>query len=231
MNLLNVSANAKTVKSDKLGKYLTGILYLAPAKTSGKQTCPNSSVGCRASCLFTAGRGKMHSVENARIRKTRLWFEDRKQFAEMLLDDLKKFKKKCRTTDVRPAIRLNGTSDIMFCKDKLVKNLIRDNEDVIFYDYTKRQSYFTEYMNNELPKNLHLTFSRSEHNWDFCRHVLDNGFNCSAVFENIPEEYYGYPVFNGDETDLRFLDPFGVCGLSAKGRAKKDKTGFVIRKK
>jgi hypothetical protein len=36
------------------------------------------------------------------------------------------------------------------------------------------------------------------------------------------------PVFNGDESDLRFLDPKGsVIGLYAKGKAKKDTTGFV----
>jgi hypothetical protein len=229
MILLNVSQNAKTVKSDKMGDFLTGILYLAPAKTSGKQTCPNSSAGCRASCLFTAGRGKMHSVESARIRKTVMWFTNRQEFVRLLAEDIVKFKKKCRATNVRPALRLNGTSDIMFCKDKLAKSLIKENQDIVFYDYTKRQSYFREYMSGQLPPNLHLTFSRSEHNWEFCRHALNNGFNCSAVFEKLPEEYEGYPVFNGDETDLRFLDPFGICGLSAKGRAKKDQTGFVIR--
>jgi hypothetical protein len=36
------------------------------------------------------------------------------------------------------------------------------------------------------------------------------------------------PVFNGDESDLRFLDPKGVIvGLYAKGKAKKDTSGFV----
>jgi hypothetical protein len=35
-------------------------------------------------------------------------------------------------------------------------------------------------------------------------------------------------VFNGDESDLRFLDPQGVIvGLYAKGKAKKDTSGFV----
>jgi hypothetical protein len=229
MNLLNVSNNAKTVKSDSFGDFLTGVLYLAPAKTSGRQTCPNSSVGCRSSCLFTAGRGAMSSVQVGRIRKTNLWFDDRKEFVRLLEQDLTALKKKCEAINVRPAVRLNGTSDIMFCKDELVAKLLNKFPDTQLYDYSKRQSYFKQYMAGQLPKNLYLTFSRSEHNWEFCKHVLDNGFNVSAVFETLPEEYMGYPVFNGDESDLRFLDPFGICGLSAKGKAKKDKTGFVVR--
>jgi hypothetical protein len=124
MNLLNVSNNAKTVKSDSFGDFLTGVLYLAPAKTSGRQTCPNSSVGCRSSCLFTAGRGAMSSVQVGRIRKTNLWFDDRKEFVRLLEQDLTALKKKCEAINVRPAVRLNGTSDIMFCKDELVAKLL-----------------------------------------------------------------------------------------------------------
>ena len=49
------------------------------------------------------------------------------------------------------------------------------------------------------------------------------------VFDRRPEQWYGWPVINGDEHDLRFLDPEGVIvGLTAKGRAKQDKTGFVV---
>jgi hypothetical protein len=44
----------------------------------------------------------------------------------------------------------------------------------------------------------------------------------------MPETYQGLPVYNGDESDLRFTDPKGVVvGLYAKGKAKKDSTGFV----
>lgn len=230
MDLITVGTNAKTIKSDESqNKYLTAILYLSPAKTSGYQTCPNSSKGCRASCLFTAGRGAFSNVQNARLRKTKLWFEDRKEFISLLSKDLIKFKNKCKKENRTPAIRLNGTSDIPFVKNKLVKQALDTVPDLQMYDYTKRQSYFREYMEGKLPSNLHLTFSKSEHNWKFCQEVLDNGFNISAVFDELPETYKGYNVFNGDNTDLRFLDPYGICGLKMKGRAKKDDTGFVIR--
>jgi hypothetical protein len=57
--------------------------------------------------------------------------------------------------------------------------------------------------------------------------------NVATVFglkktEPMPETYNGRVVFNGDESDLRFLDPKSVVvGLYAKGRAKKDTSGFV----
>jgi hypothetical protein len=40
--------------------------------------------------------------------------------------------------------------------------------------------------------------------------------------DKLPKTYAGHTVFNGDDTDLRFLDPKGVVvGLKAKGEAKK----------
>ena len=38
-------------------------------------------------------------------------------------------------------------------------------------------------------------------------------------------------MVNGDNSDVRFIDPKGVIvGLIAKGKAKKDESGFVIKK-
>jgi hypothetical protein len=46
---------------------------------------------------------------------------------------------------------------------------------------------------------------------------------------NIPKEFLGRKVIDGDADDLRFLDPDNVVvALYAKGKAKKDTTGFVI---
>ena len=53
--LLNLDANPKTVKGQKRG-YMTAVLYLAPADLSGWNVCPESTAGCRAACLNTAGR-------------------------------------------------------------------------------------------------------------------------------------------------------------------------------
>ena len=54
--LLGIDTNYKTIKNKKVG-VLTGILYMAPYKLSGKNVCPAASVGCAAACLNTAGTG------------------------------------------------------------------------------------------------------------------------------------------------------------------------------
>jgi hypothetical protein len=228
MKLLNVGANAKTVKGDKLGEYLTGVLYLAPAKTSGYQTCPSSTEGCRASCLFTAGRGVMHSVEAARIRKTKELFEDPDVFIRDLKRDIHALVNQAKSKGMIPCVRLNGTSDIYW--PSKVPQIFEEFSDVIMYNYTKEEKIMRKYMDGKCPPNYYLTFSRSESNWKFCKTVLDNDHTVAAVFQTVPETYDGYTVFSADETDLRFLDPKGqIGGLTAKGKAKKDQTGFVIR--
>ena len=77
--LLNIDNNAKTIKGQKF-KYLTGILYLAPARTSGFNVCPMASAGCKASCLFTAGRGRFSNVYNGRLNKTLWYYLERQTF-------------------------------------------------------------------------------------------------------------------------------------------------------
>jgi hypothetical protein len=86
------------------------------------------------------------------------------------------------------------------------------------------------FLDGKLPSNYRLTFSRSETNETQCLEVLSRGGNVAVVFRNeLPTHWKGFPVINGDENDLRFLDPKGVVvGLKAKGKAKTDTTGFVV---
>jgi hypothetical protein len=88
----------------------------------------------------------------------------------------------------------------------------------------------TAFLAGEMPKNYHLTFSRSESNGKISKSMLASGGNVAMVFrKSLPSSYLGFTVVNGDENDLRFLDPRGVIvGLVEKGLAKKDKTGFVL---
>jgi hypothetical protein len=96
--------------------------------------------------------------------------------------------------------------------------------DVQFYDYTKINNRKVSHI-----PNYHLTFSKADGNDMDVRIALSNGMNVAAVFHKVPETYLGRQVIDGDETDLRFLDPKGVIvGLKAKGKAKKDTTGFVV---
>ena len=82
-NILSVGSDAKTIKGVARG-FLTGILYLAPAKISGYQVCPMASVNCTAHCIYRQGRGAFSNVQAARIAKTRLYFEKRAEFMAIL---------------------------------------------------------------------------------------------------------------------------------------------------
>jgi len=219
MKLLTIN-NFKTVKGEKLG-VLTGILYLAPAKISGYEVCPRRSAGCTAACLYTAGMGAFSNVQQARINKTKMYFEDRPNFLFQLEKDIKALVKKANKLNMKPAIRLNGTSDINWMSSGIMDKF----PDVQFYDYTK----VSRRLKDKIPTNYNITFSKSEDNNSECETALELGFNVAAVFKNLPQQYMGRQVINGDETDVRFADGKGVViGLTAKGRARKDLSGFVI---
>ena len=53
--------------------------------------------------------------------------------------------------------------------------------------------------------------------------------NIAVVFNVLPQTYLGRTVVNGVDTDLTFTYPDNVVvGLLAKGKAKKDVSGFVV---
>jgi hypothetical protein len=240
MRLLSVQADAKTRKGNKLG-VLTGILYLTPADGSGRNVCPDASPGCIASCLNTAGRGVMDSVQRGRARKTELFFTDRAAFMEQLCADIRALVRKARRENMVPAVRLNGTSDLPWERIKVHpfahEAILELFPDVQFYDYTKSERRALAWAHGKMPSNYDLTFSRSECNDDACKRVLAAGGRIAAVFGRvIPAGYrlqlFGRPctVVDGDETDVRFYDPRGVIvALQAKGAARKDTSGFVVR--
>jgi hypothetical protein len=219
MKLLTTQ-NYKTTKGEKLG-VLTGILYLAPAKISGYEVCPRRSVGCTASCLFTAGMGAFSTVQQARINKTKWYFENRETFLEQLRKDIKALEKKANKLGMKPAVRLNGTSDL----DWTLTKIMNEFPHIQFYDYTK----VLKRLKKAIPANYHITFSRSESNEKEAKQALGLGFNVAVVFEQQPKKWKGYPVVSGDDTDVRFEDPRShVIGLTAKGKARKDLSGFVV---
>ena len=226
MKLLS-TANPKIQKGTKLG-YLSFILHLAPATLSGKETCPKRTAGCTAACLNTAGRGGMfkkgtntNSVQQARIRKTKWFFENRQDFMLSLADDIRKAIRFARKRNLTPVFRLNGTSDLAWEKYTISGyNVFELFPDVQFYDYTKVLGRKVA----DYP-NYHLTFSRAEDNYEDCMKAQKAGMNVAVVYDRIPDN-----VYSADEDDLRFLDPFvAIVGLKAKGRAKKDVSGFVVK--
>ena len=226
-NLLSVDTNAKTVKGQKKG-FMTGILYLAPGKLSGLiNVCPQASAACDALCLYYAGRGAFNSVQKARTAKTVFYVKDRESFLATLKENVTSVIRKAKAKKMHPVIRLNGTSDIGWERYTVIQAF----KTTRFYDYTKSFQRMTAFLDGKLPSNYSLTFSRSETNETQCLEVLNRGGNVAVVFRGkvLPTHWNGFKVINGDENDLRFLDPKGVVvGLSAKCKAKTDTTGFVV---
>lgn len=223
MKLLTVG-NTKTVKGEAMG-YMTFIMHLAPSTLSGYNTCPMASKGCAAACLNTAGRGRFTATQEARIRKTKWFFEDRETFMAQLVKDIQAAIRKAARENMTPVFRLNGTSDIRWETIAVggFRNIMEMFSSQTFYDYTKLQNRVN------LPSNYHLTFSRSEENYGQVDMMMGAGYNTAIVFDTLPAVYNGYKVIDGTETDLRFLDPKGVIvGLLAKGKAKKDNSGFTV---
>ena len=232
MKLLN-AGNTKTRKGEKKG-YITFGTHLAPADESGYNVCSSASEGCKESCLNTAGRGKMSHVQTARINKTIFFFENRQDYMDQLFKEIKSGIKKALKNGMIPCYRPNLTSDLPWEKIKNPNTgttLFDEFPDLIVYDYTKHYNRMIDHINGKLPKNYHLTFSRSEENGSLTKAVLAFGGNVAVVFADaLPTKWMCKKVVNGDDTDLRFLDGENVVvGLKAKGDAKKDTTGFVVQ--
>ncbi len=226
-NIKNLLSEGKTNTKTAKNELKTFILYLAPHLSNGTHNlCPFASCGCIKSCLNTAGRGAFSNVQLSRLAKTNFWGFDRKNFYLQLSKELIKISSKYKNEKV--AIRLNGTSDVdhlhLLKRYTNIDFLTFDN--LLFYDYTKNPNNVKKYLNT----NYKLTFSRSECNNDKAIEILKNGGNVAVVFRNqLPSHWNGFKVINGDETDLRYFDPKNiVIGLIAKGKAKKDDSGFVV---
>jgi len=124
------------------------------------------------------------------------------------------------------SVRLNVLSDLPW------HNLINmeDYPQLRFYDYTPNAGRMIQFLNGELAKNYHLTFSRKEDNQAKVELIMSMGGNVAVVFNKLPSKYLGRKVIDGDITDLRFLDPSPcVVGLKAKGKGRYDTSGFVIK--
>ena len=248
--LLGVGTNAKTVKGDG-SEYLTAILYMTPYKvwveTLGRysNSCPMAEqAGCIDACLNTAGRGAFNNVQSARMRKAQWFYNDRAGFMDTLFEDVTKFVNYCKKRNIQPCVRLNGTTDIQWelipipniVKGEPKKNIFEQFPDVQFYDYTKIANRRKV---KDIP-NYHLTWSYSGADPRYAAMLdtaIENGMNAAVVFRSnfikvVPKcwhKWQGYPVIDGDKDDLRFLDPKGghIVALYAKGKAKKDTSGFV----
>lgn len=232
--LLSIGADPKTLKSNLSGKgYFTAIMYLAPANVSGYNTCAAASAGCRAACLHTAGNPVYFKNKNkARFARTRFYFEHRNEFFILLYAEIAAFEAKCAKLGLKPAIRLNGTSDIIW--ERAAGWIFETFPTIQFYDYSKIVKRFRPGW--VMPVNYDLTLSRSETNEAEILDVLATNptARVAVVFDTkrtkpLPTDWNGYAVGNADEDDLRFLDSARIAGLHAKGDARSDDSGFTVK--
>jgi len=152
-------------------------------------------------------------IQKARIRKTKYFFDDREAFMDDLVGDIMKAVNYARRKGLIPVFRLNGTSDLSWEKYPTrygAKNIFDQFPTLQFYDYTKVLGRKVA----DIP-NYHLTFSAADGNDADVARALAAGMNVTVVYDKIPQGV---------------LDPkVGIIGLKAKGRAKKDTSGFVRR--
>jgi len=233
--MLGFNSNAKTIKGNTIG-YYTGILYLAPSDISGYQVCPMAKLaGCESACLYTSGRGAFNSTQVARINKTKEFFNNRNWFMQNIVKDIEKGIRKAKKLNQELLIRLNGTSDIKWEHVSFVdidgieySSIMNRFPTVQFYDYTKIPNRV------ELPKNYDLTFSYSGlvTFQKFNKIAIAKKMRIATVFrteKSIPSTFLGMPVISGDKSDVRHIEEHAtIVALYAKGKAIKDKSGFVI---
>lgn len=230
-----ISDSTKASKGLKYG-YLNGIQYLLHANTGLedgiKNMCSFATKGCSDMCFGNAKRQAMSNTWNAKKNRSLLLQNDKELYLAFFVDEVLKWKRKAERKNLKLALRLNGTSD----KDFVKMGLYHIFPDVQFCEYTKNPILAKKYINDELPSNLHMTFSRSEKNHNFCMELLKDGvMNVAIPFSSAyPDNWMGFPTIDGDKHDLRFLDPNGghVVALAFKNWPKLLKkgvdSGFIV---
>jgi hypothetical protein len=231
----------KAIKARSFG-YLNAINYMSPHTSAGVgDLCGDASRGCIDLCLGLhsgqagmVAEGGTNAVRESRKRKSIMFMRDRRTFLRELEAGIDRAIRAAARLELSLCVRLNGATDLNWLGHKLSsgRNAFETYPAIQFIDYTKNLKRMLAFCAGKLPPNYHLSFSRSETNENDCRQVLAAGGNVAVVFAGeFPETYLGAVVINGDEHDLRHLDPEGVViGLSPKGnRAKKDRSGFVVR--
>lgn len=229
-SMLRLDGNAKTIKGNARG-FKTAILYLTPANGSGTNMCALAALAlCVDPCLNTAGRGGMSNVQMARLRKTLFWVQYQAEAIAMIKREIAKFEAQAKREGFTLLVRLNGTSDIRWENYGIIQSF----PNTTFYDYTKIPN------RRNIPANYDLTFSYSGVSafQQYVEMAKQNGNRLAVVFRNREivdrmlangETFLGLPVVDGDDTDIRHLDPRGVIvALYAKGKAKQDNSGFVV---
>lgn len=210
----SVAQSAKLKLSKKNGT-MTYCIYLAPSDMSGFNVCPNSRY-CREHCLNGSGNNKADifahgakysKINQCRIKKTQLFFKNHRLFMDIMIAEIEKYKERAKRLNYHFSVRINGTSDLspLAFTDSEGRNILEIFRDVQFYDYTKVPSRIGLMQKYD---NYFLVLSYNGHNWNECEKFLQQGGNVAVVFYGeMPTEWRGWPVCDGNEYDMRYLDP------------------------
>lgn len=248
----SVNASSKIIKGT-VYHVNTFIMYMAPAKFSGYgNVCPAATKGCEASCLNMSGRANFDKgIVRARVLRTWIWYGFRDLFNKRLIHEISSAYRRSQKSGYQFAVRLNGTSDISPLLFRNQNGCVLDlfPDDVVFYDYTKVKSRFKLL---DKYSNYHLTYSWHDGaSWDDIKDI-DAGIAVPfydwddkkqrikhSRYATIPTIYQDTKVFDGDTTDLRYMDrKLGapkrgkyIVGLRAKRTNRRDEqiaidTGF-----
>ena len=231
-----VATSAKIMHSKEFSHQHTYAIYLAPASTSGYNVCSHSTPECRMGCLATSGRtpieifSGINVIQNARIKKTRLFYEEPEFFMAWMIAEIKSKQAKAQRDGFYFSVRLNATSDIDWQNVKINgQSIFEVFPEITFYDYTKNANKF-----DNIAPNYHLTLSYTGRNWDKCLNILAKGHNVAMVFNVkheslLPAMYKGFKVINGDLTDYRVDDAKGIIiGLKWKRIADRQAEKTVL---
>jgi hypothetical protein len=233
--LLDAKGNTKTAKQATGFDIKSYNLSMAPygnseeSKHELRKICPFASKGCVDTCLTTSGHGNIPKTIKSRKRKLDLYLNDRAEFVRQLIEDLNKVEATAIKRNSITACRLNVISDVSW--EKILPHYghqLTDFPHTQFYDYT---AIFSRLLGN-LPANYFLIFSLKENNKEAARKALKMGKNLAVVFRGgFPKTFWNYPVKSGENHDFRFLEEQNnpvVIGLTPKGKAIKDTSGFVL---
>ena len=235
--------NPKILKCKKVGDVIVYSVALAPADMSGYNVCPCSET-CRELCLNGSGRNRGDILSNgfegskinrARIKKTKLFFENRDTFLNLMYYEIHKYRRYADKVKAKGfAVRINCMSDLnpeSFRYEGEDGNILTEFSGVQFYDYTKVPSHLGL---QDKYSNYFVVLSYTGRNWLTCERYLESGGNVAVVFDMAPRDfpiaYAGYPVIDGTETDLRYLEPSGhIVGLEFHRPASLYKTGRYVK--
>lgn len=221
--------------------YLTLILYLSPASSSGINVCSAASEGCILACLNSSGRALMeikanrNSIALSRLKKTWLAIFRRDLANKLIQAEIDSVKKVAEREGMKYAVRLNGTSDLDW------REIMQANPSTQFYDYTKHLSSARK---SASMANWHVTFSFSGRNLLDCLEAVKLGLNLaipiayssarkgkiSGLVAKLVDQGRGYTQ---DKTDLRFTDgqrnPLGLLAVKeTPGTQKGIDEGFLV---